>query len=89
MASEILFTEHAWRDYLFWQRTDRRVLKRINELIRDAARSPSQRRIEQALEPLRDDLRGCWSRRIDSEHRLVYEAREGQIRIIACRYHYR
>ena len=87
MASEILFTEHAWRDYLFWQRTDRKVLKRDNELIRDAARSPSQGIGKP--EPLRHELRGCWSRRIDSEHRLVYEVREGQIRIIACRYHYR
>ena len=87
MASEILFTERGWRDYLFWQRTDRRVLKRINELIRDAARSPSQGIGKP--EPLRHELWRCWSRRIDSEHRLVYEAREGQIRIIACRYHYR
>ena len=85
--AEILFTEHGWRDYLFWQRTDKRVLKRINELIRDAARSPSQGIGKP--EPLRHELRGCWSGRIDTEHRLVYEVREEQIRIIACRYHYR
>jgi toxin YoeB len=87
LASEILSTEHAWRDYLFWQQTDRRKVNRINELIRDAVRSPSQGLGK--LEPLRHELQGCWSRRIDTEHRLVYEVREGQIRIIACRYHYR
>ena len=87
VGSEILFTEHGWRDYLFWQRTDKRVLKRINELIRDAARSPSQGIGKP--EPLRHELRGCWSGRIDTEHRQVYEVREEQIRIIACRYHYR
>ena len=67
--------------------TDRRVLKRINELIRDAVRSSSQGIGKP--EPLRHELQGCWSRRIDTEHRLVYEVREGQIRIIVCRYHYR
>ena len=87
MAAEILFTEHAWRDYLFWQRSDKRILKRINELIRDAARSPSQGIGKP--EPLRHELRGCWSGRIDTEHRLVYEVREEQIRIISCRYRYR
>lgn len=86
MACEILFTEDAWSDYLFWQRTDTRKVRRINELLRDAARSPS-RGIGKP-EPLRHELRGCWSRRIDGEHRLVYEPREGQLRVIACRYHY-
>lgn len=86
MACEILFTENAWRDYLFWQRNDRRKLKRINELLRDTARSPSGGIGKP--EPLRHELRGCWARRIDSEHRLIYEAREGQIRVISCRFHY-
>ena len=83
---ELLFTEPGWRDYLFWQQTDRRMVKRINELIRDALRSPFQGIGKP--EPLRHELQGCWSRRIDSEHRLVYEVHERQLRIIACRYHY-
>ena len=83
---ELLFTEPGWRDYLFWQRTDRRMVKRINELIRDTLRSPFQGIGKP--EPLRHELQGCWSRRIDAEHRLVYEVHEQQLRIIACRYHY-
>ena len=83
---ELLFTDPGWRDYLFWQRTDRRMVKRINELIRDTLRSPFQGIGKP--EPLRHELQGCWSRRIDSEHRLVYEVHEQQVRFIACRYHY-
>ena len=83
---ELLFTEPGWRDYLHWQQTDRRTVKRINALIRDTLRSPFQGIGKP--EPLRHELQGCWSRRIDAEHRLVYEVHEQQLRIIACRYHY-
>ena len=83
---ELLFTEPGWGDYLYWQQTDRRMVKRINELIRDTLRSPFQGIGKP--EPLRHELQGCWSRRIDTEHRLVYEVHEQQLRIIACRYHY-
>ena len=83
---ELLFTEPGWRDYLYWQRTDRRMVKRINALIRDTLRSPLQGIGKP--EPLRHELQGCWSRRIDAEHRLVYEVDDQQLRIIACRYHY-
>ena len=83
---DLLFTERAWRDYLFWQRNDKRVLKRINELIRETLRSPFQGIGKP--ERLRYQLQGCWSRRINDEHRLVYEVHEDQLRIIACRYHY-
>ena len=62
------------------------MVKRINELIRDTPRSPFQGIGKP--EPLRHELQGCWSRRIDAEHRLVYEVHEQQLRIIACRYHY-
>ena len=86
MDYDIQFTKNARRDFEFWQRTDERKVRRINKLLRDAAQSPS-RGIGNP-EPLRHELRGCWSRRIDGEHRLVYEPREGQIRVIACRYHY-
>ena len=86
LSLELLFTDDGWRDYLFWQQTDRRMLQRINTLIRDTLRSPFQGIGKP--EPLRHELQGCWSRRIDSEHRLVYEVHERQLRIIACRYHY-
>ena len=83
---ELLFTEPGWRDYLYWQQNDRRMVKRINALIRDTLRSPLQGIGKP--EPLRHELQGCWSRRIDAEHRLVYEIHDQQLRIIACRYHY-
>lgn len=82
-----VFDEAAWEDYLWWQDTDRKVLRRINRLIREAARDP-----EAGIgkpERLRHDLSGYWSRRITDEHRLVYRVVEGEIRIAACRYHYR
>lgn len=82
----IQFTKNARRDFEFWQRTDERKVKRINKLLRDAAQSPS-RGIGKP-EPLRHELRGCWSRRIDGEHRLVYLLRDGQLWVLACRYHY-
>jgi toxin YoeB len=81
-----VFDEAAWDDYLWWQDTDRKVLRRINRLIREAARDP-----ETGIgkpERLRHDMSGYWSRRITDEHRLVYRVVEGEIRIAACRYHY-
>ncbi|MCG3197267.1 MAG: Toxin YoeB [bacterium] len=82
----ILFTEAAWEDYLHWQRTDKAMLKRVNELIKDTQRNPFQGIGKP--EPLRWQLRNCWSRRIDREHRLVYEVEGETLTIIACRYHY-
>ena len=81
-----LFTPDSWQDYLYWQKNDRKILKRINELIKDVQRSPFEGIGKP--EPLRHQLWGCWSRRIDQEHRLVYEITESEIRIIACRFHY-
>ena len=86
----LLWTPGAWEDYLYWQRQDRRMLRRINELIRDAMRSPHEGLGKP--EPLRGNWSGWWSRRIDREHRLVYRVgRDGQdtrLEIAACRYHY-
>lgn len=82
----ILFTEAVWEDYLHWQRTDKAMLKRANELIKDTQRNPFQGIGKP--EPLRWQLRNCWSRRIDREHRLVYEMEGETLTIIACRYHY-
>jgi len=87
---KLLFTPHGWDDYLYWQETDRTVLKRINELICDAARSPFKGIGKP--EPLRGNLSGWWSRRITGDHRLVYrvtgQGQDQTLEIVACRYHY-
>lgn len=82
----LTWTPQAWEDYLYWQKTDKTVLKRINALIESALRSPFQGIGKP--EPLKYDLAGCWSRRIDAEHRLVYLADENALIILQCRYHY-
>ena len=76
----------AWEDYLFWQKTDKSKLKRINELIKSCFRTP----FEGIGNPegLKHDLQGFWSRRIDTEHRLVYTLKEQNLIIVSCRYHY-
>lgn len=83
---DIVFVSQAWEDYLYWQLTDRKVLKKINELLRDISRDPYYG--IGSPEALRHDLSGYWSRRITLEHRLVYRVLEKQIRVIQCRYHY-
>lgn len=83
---KIVFTEYSWSDYLYWQKNDKRMLRRINELIRDTMRSPFDGLGKP--EPLKHQLQGCWSRRINEEHRLVYEVADEELRIISCRYHY-
>jgi toxin YoeB len=81
-----LFTPAAWSDYVWWQGQDRKTLRRINSLLEAAARDPFDGIGKP--EPLRGDLSGFWSRRIDDANRLVYEATDEEIRIVACRYHY-
>lgn len=83
---KLLWAEEAWDDYLYWQNTDKRTLKRINELIRDVRRSPFSGIGKP--EPLKHSLSGFWSRRITDEHRLVYAINDGTMLIAACRYHY-
>jgi toxin YoeB len=83
---KIVFTESAWSDYLWFQQQERKLLKRINQLIRDAIRSPFSGIGKP--EPLKGELSGYWSRRITDEHRLVYAATAEELLIIACRYHY-
>lgn len=80
------FTPEGWEDYLHWQQTDKRILKRVNELIRNMCRNP-QGGIGRA-ERLRHALSGYWSRRINEEHRLVYAVDGDVIRIVQARYHY-
>jgi toxin YoeB len=82
----IMFTPESWDDYLYWQKNDKRLLRRINELIKDSKRNPFEGIGKPEL--LKYQLKGCWSRRIDQEHRLIYEVEDTLIRIIACRFHY-
>jgi toxin YoeB len=85
-SRRLLFTAKAWDDYPYWQTQDRKTLKRIKQLIREAQRSPFEGIGKP--EPLKANLSGFWSRRIDDVNRLVYEAQENQINIVSCRYHY-
>ena len=82
----ILFSQNAWEDYLSWQSEDKIVLKKINELIKDIQKTPFKGLGKP--EPLKYDLAGYWSRRIDREHRLVYQVIGNEILIYSCRYHY-
>ena len=82
----LIFHPNAWEDYLWWQATDRKTLKRINDLIRDIERNPKEGIGKP--EALRFELAGSWSRRIDEEHRLVYRIDGDDLHILACRYHY-
>ena len=76
----------AWEDYLYWQRTDKNVLKRINELIKECLRTPFEGKGKP--ESLKASLSGYWSRRITEEHRLVYQVLNDRIHILQCRFHY-
>lgn len=80
------FTDECWNDYNYWQGQDKRTLKRINSLIKDAQRDPFGGIGKP--EPLKENLSGFWSRRVDETHRLVYEADDAVLTIISCRYHY-
>ena len=82
----LLFTQEAWEDYLYWQIQDKKILKKINTLIKEIKRTPFEG--SGKPEPLKHALQGCWSRRINQEHRLVYEVIEDRVHILACRYHY-
>lgn len=87
---KLLWSSHAWEDYLHWQHADRATLAKVNALIRECMRTPFQGAGKP--EPLKGDLKGFWSRRITREHRLVYRVSgEGEtqtLQIAACRYHY-
>lgn len=83
---ELVWQSNAWQDYLYWQEQDKKILHRINDLIRDTLRSPYKGIGKH--EPLKGELSGFWSRRINSEHRLVYIIKEQRLHIIQCRFHY-
>jgi len=82
----LVFTENAWEDYLYWQKVDKKEVKKINTLIKDIKREPFHGIGKP--EPLKYDLAGYWSRRIDQEHRLVYKIIGEELQIFTCRYHY-
>ena len=82
----LIFSEHAWNDYLYWQKTDKKILKRINLLIKEIQRS-SYEGIGKP-EPLKHALSGYWSRRINDEHRFVYKVTDDSMFIAQLRYHY-
>ncbi|KYJ86213.1 Txe/YoeB family addiction module toxin [Sulfurovum riftiae] len=82
----LIWSETSWEDYLYWQSHDKKVLKKVNTLIKDIKREPFDGLGKP--EPLRYELAGCWSRRITDEHRLVYEVEEESIYIVSCRFHY-
>ncbi len=82
----LVFTENSWEDYLFWQENDLRKVERINELLKDISRQPFKGIGKP--EPLRGNLGGWWSRRIDNEHRLVYRVEKDELIVLQCRYHY-
>jgi toxin YoeB len=84
---ELVFQTNAWEDYLWWQQQDKKVLQRINDLIKDTLRSPFKGIGKP--EALKGDYSGYWSRRITDEHRLVYAVRDKRLYILQCRFHYR
>ena len=86
MTRLLAWTDDAWADYVYWQGQDKKTLKRINKLITDTKRSPFEGIGKP--EPLRENLSGFWSRRVDESNRLVYAVNDSHITIISCRYHY-
>jgi toxin YoeB len=82
----ITFSKNAWEDYTSWLNEDKSMLKKIHDLIKEIQRTPYEGKGKP--EPLKYDLAGLWSRRIDREHRLVYQVKENEILIYSCKYHY-
>lgn len=82
----IIFSNQAWENYLYWSATDKKIFKKINALIKECQRTPFEGIGKP--EPLKNELSGWWSRRIDREHRLVYRIKDGALEIAQCRHHY-
>ena len=83
---KLTWSTSSWEDYLYWQKVDKKIVKRINELIKSCTRTPFEGIGKP--EALKGDLQGYWSRLITSEHRLVYKYEKEEVLIAACRYHY-
>ena len=83
---KLIFVDESWEDYLYWQKTDRKILERINNLVKDISRNPYTGLGKP--EPLKYKYQGFWSRRITEEHRLIYRVVDDEIQIAKCRFHY-
>jgi len=81
-----IFVDESWEDYLYWQKTNIKYVKKINDLLKDIARTPFSGLGKP--EPLKHKYKGFWLRRIDNEHRLIYAVRDDEILIAKCRFHY-
>ena len=81
-----VFSDMSWVDYLYWQKVDQKIVNRINLLLKDISRNPYSGLGKP--EPLKHKYRGCWSRRINTEHRLIYKIKGEEIMIVKCRFHY-
>lgn len=81
-----IFVDESWEDYLYWQKTDKKYVKKINKLLKDIFRTPFSGLGKP--EPLKYKYKGFWSRRIDNEHRLIYAVKDEDILIVKCRFHY-
>ena len=86
MIEILAWTKEAWKDYVYWQSQNKKTLKRINKLIVDTQRTPLNGLGKP--EPLKENLSGFWSRRIDESNRLIYAVDDKKLTIISCRYHY-
>ena len=81
-----IFVDESWEDYLYWQKTDKKILSKINDLLKDISRTPFSGLGKP--EPLKHKYKEYWSRRIDGEHRLIYRVKDDVILIAKCRFHY-
>jgi len=81
-----IFVDESWEDYLYWQKNNKKILKRINDLLKNISREPFSGIGKP--EPLKHKYKGFWSRRIDGEHRLIYRIKDNEIHIAKCRFHY-
>ena len=84
--TKLSFLKGSWEDYLYWQKEDKKILKKINSLIEETLRTPFSGTGKPEL--LRNEFSGLWSRRITDEHRLIYAVKDDELIIIQCRYHY-
>ena len=83
---KLIFVDESWQDYLYWQKTDKKILSKINELLKDISRTPFSGIGKP--EPLKHKYKGFWSRRIDHENRIIYAVKDDEILIAKCRFHY-
>ena len=83
---KLSFVDESWEDYLYWLKVDKKLFKRLNQLIKETLRNPFEGLGKP--EPLKYKFQGCWSRRINQEHRLVYKVLDNEIIILSCRFHY-